>query len=68
MIACRNVMLRVLSSWKLPFIGKETIVQLKRVGEVEDSVVGPGQDLDGKCGVEPRNRKFKNTPQEMGSR
>jgi len=52
----------VLSSWKSPFIGKETIAQLKRMGEVEDSVVRPGRNLDGKCGVESRNREFKNAP------
>jgi len=50
---------------EVALFGEETIVQLKRMGEVEDSVVGPGRDLDGKRGIQPRNREFKNTPQEI---
>jgi len=41
---------------EVALFGEETIVQLKSVGEVKNSVVGPGRDLDWKCGVEPRNR------------
>ena len=50
---------------EVALFGEETIVQLKSVGEVKDSFIGPGQDLDRKCGVEPRNREFKNAPQEI---
>ena len=50
---------------EVALFGEETIVHLKRVGEVKDSFVGPGRDLDRKRGVKPRNREFKNTPQEI---
>ena len=50
---------------EVTLFGEETIVQLKHVGKVEDSVVRPGRDLDRKRGVEPRNCEFKNTPQEI---
>jgi hypothetical protein len=45
--------------------GEETIVQLKSVGEVENSFVRPGRDLDRECGIQPWNREFKNAPQEI---
>jgi hypothetical protein len=50
---------------KITLFGKETIVQLKSVGEIEDAVVGPGRDLDWERRIEPRNREFENTPQKV---
>ena len=48
---------------EVTFFGKEMIVQLKHMGEIEDAIVGPGWDLDGERGVKPRDREFKNMPQ-----
>ncbi len=45
---------------EVALFGEETIVQLKSVGEVENSFVRPGRDLDRECEVEPWNREFKN--------
>jgi hypothetical protein len=50
---------------EIALFGKETIVQLKSVGEIEDAVVGPGRDLGGERWIEPRNREFENTPQKV---
>jgi hypothetical protein len=50
---------------EITLFGKETIVQLKSVGEIEDAVVGPGRELDWERRVEPRNCEFENTPQEV---
>jgi len=50
---------------KIALFGKETVVQLKSVGEIEDAVVGPGRDLDGERRIEPRNREFENTSQKV---
>ena len=50
---------------EVALFGEETIVQQKRVGEIEDAVVGPGRDLDWERRIEPRNREFENTPQKV---
>ena len=50
---------------EVDLFGEETTVQLKSVGKVKNSFVGPGRDLDREHGVEPWNREFKNVPQEI---
>ncbi len=50
---------------EVTLFGEEAIVQLKSVGEVENSIVRPGRDLDRECGIEPWNREFKNAPQKI---
>ena len=51
---------------EVTLFGEEAIVQLKSVGEVENSIDRPGRDLDRECGIEPWNRRDEVPNSEAG--
>ena len=50
---------------EVALFGEETIVQLKRMSELEEAVVRPSRDLNRERGVKPGDSEFQNTPQEI---